>query len=66
VNDLLPLLADGQRVIHQDINSKFVDDHGNLIKDLMPDLLHPQSKGYEVWISAIKPTIDRMLKRELK
>jgi lysophospholipase L1-like esterase len=28
----------------------------------MPDLLHPNAAGYEIWAKAMQPTLDQMLK----
>jgi lysophospholipase L1-like esterase len=33
-----------------------------LSKDIMPDYLHPNAKGYEIWAEAIDPTLKKMLK----
>jgi beta-glucosidase len=27
----------------------------------MPDLLHPQAKGYGIWAEAIEPSVKKML-----
>ena len=48
-------LTDEQHVFFLDINAKFLDDQGTLPKDLMPDLLHPNEKGYEIWAVAMEP-----------
>jgi hypothetical protein len=31
-------------------------------KTIMPDLLHPNEKGYQLWADAIEPTLAAMLK----
>jgi beta-glucosidase len=28
----------------------------------MPDLLHPNEHGYQIWADAMNPTLDEMLK----
>ena len=30
-------------------------------KDIMPDLLHPNKKGYEIWAKAIAPTVEEIM-----
>jgi beta-glucosidase len=39
------------------INAKFVDQSGQLDKAIMPDLLHPNAKGYQIWAEAIESKI---------
>jgi lysophospholipase L1-like esterase len=60
-NALLKKLADDQRVFFLDINSKLLEADGTLSKDIMPDLLHPQAKGYTIWAEAIEPSLAKLL-----
>lgn len=30
--------------------------------DLMPDNLHPNEAGYQLWLDAVKPRLDEMMK----
>ena len=39
------------------INAKFLDAEGNLSKEIFPDLLHPNPKGYQIWADAMRPTL---------
>lgn len=61
VNALLPALADGQRVVLLDINRAFLDGDGRLSREVMPDLLHPQEKGYAIWAQAMQLTLARLM-----
>ena len=47
---------------HLDIGGKFLDAEGNLPKDIMPDALHPNAKGYQIWADAMDPTLQALLK----
>jgi len=29
---------------------------------IMPDLLHPNERGYQIWAAAMEPALDEMLK----
>jgi hypothetical protein len=40
--------ADGANVFHLDIGKAFLAPDGTLPKDVMPDFLHPNRKGYEI------------------
>ena len=61
-NALIAKLADGKMVTYLDIGGKFLAADGTLPKDIMPDLLHPNEKGYQIWLDAVKPTLDDMMK----
>ncbi|MCG9695920.1 platelet-activating factor acetylhydrolase IB subunit [Shewanella sp. Isolate11] len=61
INLGLPALADGKQVYYLDIGSKFVDENKVLPKSIMPDLLHPNTKGYEIWAEAIEPSVAKLL-----
>jgi lysophospholipase L1-like esterase len=60
-NELIAKLADGQNVFYLDIGPKFLGSDGTLSPDIMPDYLHPNAKGYEIWASAIEPTVAKLL-----
>ena len=45
-----------------DCGRSFISSDGSLKVDLMPDLLHPNAAGAEVWVQCMKPTIEHMLK----
>jgi enterochelin esterase-like enzyme/lysophospholipase L1-like esterase len=60
-NEIIKDFADNDKVWYLNINPHFLEDDGLLPKDVMPDLLHPNSKGYEIWASAVEPTIVRLL-----
>ena len=40
-----------------DINSKFLKPDGSLIGFRSSDNLHPVEEGYEIWASAVAPTL---------
>ena len=44
----------GDRVHVLDISLAFLDDAGNLSKEIAPDLLHLSPKGYAIWADAIE------------
>ena len=48
-NEMIAKFADNQNVFYLDIGQKFLGPDGSLPKDIMPDLLHPNAKGYEIW-----------------
>lgn len=62
VNRSLAKLGDGKNVRFLDLGPKFLAPDGTLPKDIMPDLLHPGEKGYEIWAAAIKEPLAAMLK----
>ena len=62
INTALAPLADGKNVRFLDIGEKFLTPDGTLPKDIMPDFLHPNEKGYEIWAAAIKEPVAELLK----
>jgi beta-glucosidase len=60
-SQLASRLADGKNVIFLDINKAFLNDKGELPLEVMPDLLHPKEKGYEIWGEAITPTLEKLM-----
>jgi lysophospholipase L1-like esterase len=62
VNDQLAKLDDGKWVKFMDIGPLFLEPDGTLPRSLMPDLLHPNAKGYQIWSDAMEGTLAAMLK----
>jgi len=54
---LASLIADNKKIYFLDINDAFLDGDGVLTREVMPDLLHPRAKGYQLWAEAIEPTV---------
>lgn len=61
VNSRISRFADGDRIVYMDIGPKFLSADGTLSKEIMPDYLHPQQKGYEIWADAIEETLAKMM-----
>ena len=62
INREIAKLDDGKSIKYLDIGGKFLDAEGNLPKDVMPDFLHPNAKGYQIWADAMDPTLQALLK----
>ncbi len=62
INAIISKLDNGKSVKYLDIGAKFLDAEGTLSKDIMPDFLHPNEKGYQIWAEAITPTVKEMMK----
>lgn len=61
INAALAPLADGEHVIFFDIGDRFLDADGEIPVELMPDLLHPSRKGYEIWADALRQPLRDLL-----
>ncbi len=61
INGLIKGFADGKRVFWDDIGYAFLRPDGTLRTPLMPDQLHPNDAGYEIWAKAMKPELDRLM-----
>jgi beta-glucosidase len=61
-NKIIARLHDGKHVFFTDINSKFLKPDGSLIGFRTTDNLHPVEEGYEIWASAVAPTLKSWIK----
>ena len=60
INEIVKGYADGERVHFLDINDKFLDEKGNLSKDVFPDLLHLSPAAYATWAEALMPKLKEL------
>ncbi len=63
VNAIISGFADNKKIFFLDINKSFLDANGVLPKTIMPDLLHPNEQGYEIWAKAMESTLHALLKK---
>jgi beta-glucosidase len=61
-NKLLAPIADNKTVFFLDFGHVFTNADGTLRMDLMPDALHPNEAGYRVWLDAIWPKLEELMK----
>ena len=59
INAILSTYSSDPRVTYMDIGNKFLQPDGTLTAEIMPDFLHPSTKGYVIWADAIQPVIDQ-------
>ncbi|MEN6384534.1 MAG: platelet-activating factor acetylhydrolase IB subunit [Phycisphaerales bacterium] len=59
-NKLIKKIADNKTIYYLDINKKFLNKKGELSRDVMPDFLHPNEKGYQIWAKAMEPMIVKL------
>ena len=62
VNADLAKLDDGKVVRFLNINEVFVGQDGKIPFALMPDQLHPNAAGYQLWADAMKAKLAEMMK----
>ncbi len=53
--------SDPRRVVYLDIGSKFLNANQIVNKDLLPDKLHPNDKGYQIWAEAIIDVVKQLM-----
>ena len=61
VNPILAKLADGKDVFYLDICEKYFGRNDKVDPALLSDLVHPTSKGYEIWAEAMEPLFKKVL-----
>ncbi len=54
-------IADGKTIHYLDINRQFLTDQDVLTKAVMPDYLHPNATGYQIWAEAIESKVAELL-----
>jgi len=61
-NRIIAKLDDQKHVFFMNINSRFLNERGGLIGFRPGDNLHPVEQGYEIWASAVAPTLKSWVK----
>ena len=62
VNKSIAKLDDGAHVFFLDFGAKFLQPDGVMSKDLLGDLVHPTTAGYQIWADAMQPKLTELLK----
>ena len=62
INATIARLHDGQKVFYQDIGQVFLDANGVIAHEVMSDLLHPSTQGYELWAAAVNESLRALLR----
>ncbi len=62
--ELEQLAAQRGQVTFLDINHVFLDDQGHLPAHIMPDMLHPNARGYRLWAQAMEPKLKELLSKD--
>ncbi|MBB3210088.1 beta-glucosidase [Rhodopirellula rubra] len=65
INERIREFADGNNIVYLDISDKFLAEDGTLPKEIMPDRLHPNPRGYAIWAEAIEPTLAKLMGDEV-
>jgi len=58
----LATLDDGKMIRFLDINASFLGNDGTIPRTIMPDQLHPNAAGYQLWADAMQPLLTEMMK----
>ncbi|HEA17491.1 MAG TPA: glycoside hydrolase family 3 protein [Pseudoalteromonas prydzensis] len=58
----LEKVAKQQGILFSNINNHFLTATGELSRDIMPDYLHPNGQGYEIWAEQLTPYIKQYIK----
>ncbi len=61
INAIISKFADGKKIVYLNINDQFLGPDGKVPADIMPDFLHPNQHGYQLWADAMNPTLFGMM-----
>lgn len=62
INQKISKFAEGKRIKFVNVNKKMADKNGKLLNGItVPDGLHLDVKGYQVWADALKPIFKKLL-----
>lgn len=62
-NQILQKLVDGEYVRWVDFGHQFINEQGQIPREIMPDYLHLSRKGYEMWADALVKPLEAVLKK---
>lgn len=65
-NELISKVADGKKVHYMDLRDKFIEKDATLSPKIMPDALHPNAAGYEIWARAIETKVAELMGEKTK
>lgn len=60
-SDIVSRLADNEHIFYCDVNHVFLNMDGSIKHELMPDWLHPNPKGAELWAQAMEPLLSTLM-----
>ena len=60
VNQALAKLDDGKHIFYFDFGSEFIRNDGSISPNIMPDALHPNEAGYQIWANAMEPKLKQL------
>lgn len=61
INAELKKLDNRGGIVFLDFGSKFLQPDGTMIPNITTDFLHPNEKGYRIWIEAMEPVLSKLL-----
>ena len=56
------LVLGGTGWIGRNVTAAFLGNDGTIPKTIMPDQLHPNAAGYQLWADAMQPLLTEMMK----
>ncbi len=62
INKIIARYDNGKTVRYLNINKKFIGPDGKVPAAIMPDFLHPNEHGYQIWADAMEPLLAKMMK----
>ncbi len=61
INQIITQLNGHDNITFLDFGANFIGEDGTVPKSIMPDFLHPNNAGYQIWADAMEATLVRLL-----
>jgi lysophospholipase L1-like esterase len=60
-SNIFSQIADNEHIFYCDVNHVFLNMDGSIRHEVMPDWLHPNPKGAELWAQAMEPLLSKLM-----
>lgn len=64
INKAIKAFANENNIYFLEMDKNFLDENGDLLTTAMPDLLHPNAQGYDIWANSIMPHLSSLDSRQ--
>lgn len=63
-NEIISKMADNKMIYYQDIGDIFLNSKGTVSREIMPDGIHLNEKGYKIFADSIEENVSKLLEEQ--